>query len=255
MRGSDFVSFITESCRVAAGFDSAPEDLSLLKKQGLEIIEICIDLADVKDLGEAKKLIKKFAGMPIIARVRPEREGGQWKGEEAERLQLLRDIAPVVSAVDVELDVANRRSIIEEIKAAEAAVIVSQHDFSGVPDLEKLIADATTAFSDGADIYKIACTVANDDDVTVLEQFTKQQSSPNRPCIVIGMGKNPSARHARLTLSTQGSVVAFACCTRITADGQLSLEETVQAVHKANNNSTYQGTASFAGCSSISAFS
>ena len=255
MRGSDFVSFITGACRVAAGFDSIPKNLSLLRDQGLEIIEICIDLAEVKDVGEAKQLIDSFADWPIIARVRPKWEGGKWKGKEAERLHLLRGIAPVVSAVDVELAVENRRSIAEEIKADGAAVIMSQHNFDSVPDLEKLIADANTAFSDGADIYKIACTVANDDDVTVLEQFTKRQSNPNRPCIVIGMGKNPYARRARLTLPTQGSVVAFAFCTRITADGQLSLEETVHAVHKANSNSTYQGTASFAGCSSISAFS
>ena len=238
MRGKEFLTFISGGCRVAASFFAAPPSLPLLRTQGLEIIELRLDLAAVNHLDEARRLLDYFAGWPVIATVRAASEGGQWRGDEAARIGLLQDIAAFVSAADVELATKNRREIIKSIKASGAAAIVSQHNFAGMDDMASMTTAAAAAFADGADVYKIAVTVTNDEDVAVLAQFAQQQVNP---CIVIGMGDNQSAHHARQTLPAQGSAIAFAAAVQKTAPGQLSLSETAQAVHAARAQSPIAG--------------
>ena len=69
---------------------------------------------------------------PAIVTCRPLREGGMFDGPEEERLRILaRAQALGAEFIDIEWDIGLSRS---SRRAAGSGVIVSRHDFQGVPD-------------------------------------------------------------------------------------------------------------------------
>ncbi|MEW6358289.1 MAG: shikimate dehydrogenase [Planctomycetota bacterium] len=92
---------------------------------------------------------------PIIATNRPAREGGNYKGDEENRIALLREAAAAgFDYIDIEMDSVDRLG-----GAGASKVIVSYHNFEKTPDdLEAIHKQLVAA---GADIAKLA-VMAND---------------------------------------------------------------------------------------------
>ena len=90
--------------------------------------------------------------LPVIVTCRPEWEGGRFTGSEEERWRLLSD-AQLAGAdyIDVEWK-AGFHELIERRRGR--GVIVSQHDFSGVPD--DLAARVRAMRGTGAEVVKVA---------------------------------------------------------------------------------------------------
>jgi 3-dehydroquinate dehydratase/shikimate dehydrogenase len=120
---------------------------------------------------------------PIIVTNRPTREGGEWRGDETERLQLLRRAADHgADFIDVELD---SREALGEVDGA-TRLIVSHHDFDGTPgdldDIHRDIADS------GADVAKIAVRASDIMDTVPVFQLL-QDRGDELPTIALSMGE------------------------------------------------------------------
>ncbi|MGI6401422.1 MAG: shikimate dehydrogenase [Thermoguttaceae bacterium] len=109
---------------------------------------------------------------PVLATVRRKSDGGNWRGSEPERLQLLRSlIAEGVEYVDLEVDVASKIPRFGKTKR-----IVSYHNMEETPEDLDAIREEALATGD-PDVVKIAVTPKNIDDVFRLIDFLKRANS------------------------------------------------------------------------------
>jgi len=119
--------------------------------------------------------------LPAIVTCRPVREGGMFNGSEEERLRILqRAQALGAEFVDIEWDV--RAEPFVEARGGKG-VIVSRHDFHGVPeDLPALLHRLRGA---GAEVAKVSVTVERAADLRTLLENVR----PDGGSVLIGMGR------------------------------------------------------------------
>ncbi|MBV9173524.1 MAG: type I 3-dehydroquinate dehydratase, partial [Chloroflexi bacterium] len=128
-------------------------------------------------------LLKARGNLPAVVTLRPPEEGGKSTLAAPERLDVLRQAGELgAEFVDLEWNAASRHAI-DTLHAAGAQVIVSRHDFSGMPRLADewwpQLADC------GGDIVKVVGTANNEQEcLAVFETFRRA----DRPTVAIAMG-------------------------------------------------------------------
>ncbi len=213
------------------------EEIKALKKQGLDIAEIRVDLFTGKIF--AKNIIEelqKFGDLdvPTILTFRPKREGGNWGGSDAERVVIIAECYQYADIVDIEtssihsLDCSEKFcQLANAILKSETQLLLSYHNFEKTPSLAAInheIESTETLLSAKADIVKVACQTDSSADVAVLTEMLLRSGGKN--LVVIGMGRHGLI--TRLSFSTYGSLFTFAYVgDTITAPGQLHIDATV----------------------------
>ncbi|MBA5248593.1 MAG: type I 3-dehydroquinate dehydratase, partial [Gammaproteobacteria bacterium] len=213
------------------------EEIKALKKQGLDIAEIRVDLFTGKIVANnVIEVLQKFGdlGVPTILTFRPEREGGNWGGSDAERMAIIADCYQYADMVDIEtssmyaLDCSEKFcQLANEILQSETHLLMSYHNFEKTPSLAVIkqeIESTEALLSAKADIVKVACQVNSNADVAVLTEMLLHSGDKN--LVVIGMGGHGLI--TRLSFATYGSLFTFAYVgDTVTAPGQLHIDVTV----------------------------
>lgn len=137
---------------------------SLAFSLGSDLVEFRIDmLARRSPHGELERELSLFAERAIFT-VRTKKEGGGFRGNEAQRLDLISRLADLRPAyLDVELSTAKanekwRKSLPDDVKR-----IVSWHDFEGTPSLQSLRSKAEQEMGLGS-LAKVVTTARSVDD-------------------------------------------------------------------------------------------
>jgi 3-dehydroquinate dehydratase-1 len=186
-----------------------------------DMIEVRLDLVKGDPL-EVLRAVRTATEKPIIATNRLQAEGGQWCGAEEERIGLLIEAAKLADWVDIELRARLREEVFEKVKKP---IIVSYHDFDGMPSRVELEAILDEMKSTAAAISKIAVTPsAMKDNLAILEFLLEA----NIPLCMIAMG--PLGRHLRAVAPLYGSVLTYGYVSQPTAPGQMSISELGQAL-------------------------
>jgi 3-dehydroquinate dehydratase/shikimate dehydrogenase len=116
--------------------------------------------------------------LPVVVTCRPLWEGGKFDGSEEERQRLFSQaLALGAEYVDVEW----RAGLADLIRAHASRVVVSSHDFAGVPD--DLCARARAMRGTGAAVIKVAITAGRLSDTLPLLEIARGGDA-----VVIGMG-------------------------------------------------------------------
>ena len=112
---------------------ASPDGLAEAAAAGADLVELRLDLFEPGfDLG---RMLRRRRPLPVIATLRPPREGGRCELPDAARLKMLLFAASMgAEYVDVEWDAATP-AVLDDLRAAGADVIVSRHAFDGMPDL------------------------------------------------------------------------------------------------------------------------
>lgn len=152
-----------------------------LKMKPCHIAEIRLDHIGPQTDWLAAARALEAAGTPVILTLRAAYEGGKWTGREEDRLKILEQAVPDVSAVDVEL----KSGLAVKLKDRGAQVIVSFHDFAGTPEIGQLKATVQEALRQG-DVAKVSTMINAPSDIDVLEQLLGEKYPA--PVCVIGMG-------------------------------------------------------------------
>lgn len=160
--------------------------------------------------------------LPLIVTCRPQREGGGWAGDETQRLAVLRQAAALgADYVDLEWDAAHALASLDR---SHTRVILSRHDFSGMPDdLEKLAGELWQAGPDAIKVVGMAQRLA--DSAAVLRLLAQAQ----RPTIAIAMGPSGlvsrllAFRYPQALLSFAAPDPAAEAAATGTAPGQITL--------------------------------
>jgi len=180
-----------------------------------DMIELRLDL--VNEPIQAIKAVRLATTQPIIATNRLKTEGGMFQGSERERIELLLQAAPFADFVDIEL-LAELRD--EFMARVNKPVIVSYHDFLGMPDEDEMARILEKMKKTGAIYAKIAVTPKNlRDNLRILGLLL----DADMPLCMIAMGN--IGRHLRAVAPFYGSVLTYGFVAKSLAPGQMSLAE------------------------------
>jgi len=182
-----------------------------------DMIELRLDLLAGGDLLQTLKAIREATAKPIIATARLRTEGGMFQGSERERVDLLIKASCYADYVDLEL-LADQRD--DAIARIIKPVIVSYHDFQGMPEELQLTGIYDEMKKTKAAIAKIAVTPNSLHDNLRILQFLLDA---DMPLCMIAMGR--MGRHLRAVAPLYGSALTYGFVTQSTAPGQMSLAE------------------------------
>ncbi len=178
---------------------------------GADLVELRLD--SVSDPNVAGALAGRK--VPVIVTCRPAWEGGQFKGAEEERKQILRDaLSRGAEYVDVEW-----KAGFTDLLASSGGrrIVISSHDFDGVP--KDLTGRAQAMRATGAEVVKIAVKTSRLSDCLPLLDLGAQIA--RQGTVLIGMGECGLA--TRVLARKFGSLWTYAGDQRQV--GQLSLTD------------------------------
>ncbi len=171
------------------GDPQVQEDLGLC-----DLLEIRFDLFPKEELWRelAAEVGRRFPRAKIIATVRLERDGGRFPDRYSEqRMVLYRELAEkgLADWVDIELEEEKTaRKLIAEMREQDMRVLLSHHDFAGVPDAagyEALWARMTELKPDGV---KLAVRFGSPQDEGALYDFIQAHAGDLRLRAAFSMG-------------------------------------------------------------------
>ena len=199
-------------------------------KLGADLIEVRVDTlkpkerASVADILEA---VKEASSLPIIATVRSAAEQGPGSKSglnDHDRKILFEDCLPLADCVDVEIESGVlARDVAALARKKGKKVILSYHDFNGIPTSEKVGELLKSYSSLGGDILKVAGMAKAPSDVVKL--FGLCQALSNTPRIFIAMGEVGGISRASGFL--YGSCITYGYIGKPTAPGQVSVEKLI----------------------------
>ncbi len=195
-------------------------------REHADAIEFRMDLTD-----EPLAAIEAYDGeLPILATNRAAWEGGDWDGNDADRLEVLAAATEfeAVGAIDVELeaildDEIDTDELLETARDRDVSVVVSAHDFAGTPSRGEMVSTLTEA-SKYADVAKLAVTAESKADTIALLSATEQLTYHGDRVATMAMGEVGS--HTRAVAPVYGSKIGYAPVDSAdaTAPGQYDLE-------------------------------
>ena len=179
-------------------------------------------------------------GMPLIFTIRGHGHGGRVAINRADAYDLdsLAAQSKLVDFVDLELldddntyDEAQVLRQIGEIHGFGVRVIMSYHDYDGMPSEEQLRNITMLMRSMDADIVKIAGTAGTGEDaVEMMKAAAALTEGDQDPVIFVAMGE--AGRASRVAGGRFGSCIAFARGRQATAAGQIDAVTLSQLMDK-----------------------
>lgn len=195
-----------------------------------DVVELRIDRfqrrdpAHVADVCRAARALSR----PLIATVRAAAEGGAVALSDDQRWALFAAAAPLVDAVDIELDAPIRDRVVALARSTGALAIVSHHDVARTPSETELAARFDAALLAQADVVKIAALATGAADLDRLLDFLRARRA--RGLIVIAMG--PHGVASRVFFPLVGSLLTYGFVERAVAPGQLPIAELHDALRR-----------------------
>ena len=211
----------TQLCTSVAA--TSPKELAekatLAFSLGSDLVEFRIDkLTRGVSPHELRAELSAFAKRAIFT-VRPDREGGAFRGSEAQRLDLISHLAKMGPAyIDVELSTAKKNERWLESLPKGVERIASWHDFHGTPGLEALRAIREEELGYGS-LAKVVTTAKSvDDNITTLSLC---EDEPNKTISFCMGGLGMLSRVVSMKLGTPLAYVSIP--DEAVAPGQLSI--------------------------------
>lgn len=202
-----------------------PGQLAALAKEaregGADMVEVRLDEC-LDQGGDAEVLLNYISelALPVLLTCRHADEGGCWAGDPGQRRSWLQTAERAGAAL---IDVEAARFAELDWRPTKAQLVLSYHDFNGMPD--DLEARVDAMYAAGADVAKIAVTPSDAADLAIFESLLGETE---QPLIAIGMGE--VGLPTRLLAGAWGAFATFGAldASRTTAAGQPTLVDLVQ---------------------------
>lgn len=238
------MTYFTRPAVVGTVTKSVKETSAAGKKAGADILEVRLDLllnntpgfekylkGDFEDpilIDQLKMWIKeaKETDLPVIGTLRSKKEGGAFEGKEADQINLIKEILPIVDFADIERKISkkNIRSCLKIAERYNTKIIISSHFFDekDMPSLKKIENVLEKSFEKGADIAKVAVMPETKEDVLKLYQAGLRSKKPEKICL-IAMGE--LGKQTRILAPFYGSILSYGYIDEEAAPGQLPIEK------------------------------
>lgn len=223
------VSIVSEKIETAL-------DIAKQAEEQADIIEIRLDAL-------AQPAVAPFiAGLskPLLFTNRPAWEGGNYKGEEAERVSFLQEsILADAAFVDIELKTSHslKQLLLKAIDPTKTKLIISWHDFSGTPSSEKLSEILHQQRASGAHVGKIVTMAEDYKEVLRVLNLQSEAAEHDFPLIAFCMGR--AGMVSRLATLQLGGFMTYAApdTGNAAAPGQLPVSFVREMITRLTNDS------------------
>lgn len=197
----------------------AVDELVSLKKNGVDLLEIRVDLinAPFDKIMQYLHSVKDTTGLPMIGTIRENERTVK------NRVAMFKEIVAVVDAIDVELGSPVSDVILSNAK--DTTIIISEHDYQKTPSDDELRDMITRACAQGADIVKLAVMSNFPDDVYRLLKVTKECTVP-----IVSIGMGPVGTATRVFAPLYGSLFTFGFIGDVVAPGQLPILKLIDEI-------------------------
>lgn len=207
--------------------NSMKDNLEKALAEGADIVELRLD--KLEDLSGWESLLQ--GDVPTIVTNRPEGEGGYFQGNENERIEVLLEAIKIgASFIDVELSTSNKKldQVLETAEKGDTSVMLSFHDFEGVPSTQELLNKADQMVEAGCDLAKIIGFAKKyKDSLKMLDFLIKASEKIEIPVVAFAMGEK--GKFTRVTAPLLGSPITYASIEEKAAPGQLDIS-TVRSI-------------------------
>lgn len=200
----------------------SPEEAKEAKALGADIIEVRVDLLHDDALPAVESIYS--LGVPLIITIRPEYEGGHYKGSDRDRVAIFEKLMPYAAFIDVELKARTLDEIVRTTKGTEVLPIVSSHDFKKTPSNAIMLRTINRSLKKGS-IAKLAVTPHSLADVLRVYEVTLKVK---KPVCTIAMGL--TGRHSRIMAPVYGSVLTYGYVKKPVAPGQMRVDKIVEGL-------------------------
>lgn len=187
-----------------------------------DLIEVRLDFLRTEDIPKTLELIKKDLKRTVCT-LRPKAEGGQFSGDEKERIAIIKLIAEYNPyLLDIEFNTIRKNvSLARFLRSTRTKLLVSWHDFKRTPSstyLKRKIKDMGR-FSN---YIKIVSTAkSTDDSARMLELYSKKKEENN----LIAFAMGDLGRISRILCLYLGSPYTYVSLRKAVAPGQFSIDE------------------------------
>ena len=192
-----------------------------IKPLGVGLLELRVDLFRNKDVDYVRRQFenRRKLRIPLLLTLRNQKKEGAVKEmTDARKWEILQAAMPLTDYVDIELSCALCAKTIVLARKLHKKVILSHHDFQGMPAHPQTI--LKKALSRGADLVKIAAKANSLGDVLDMIVFT--HINRKHPLITIALG--PIGSVSRLILPGAGSRFTYTFLNKPTAPGQIDVK-------------------------------
>lgn len=200
-----------------SNFEDFSSDLQRVDGRA-DMVEIWLDwLEDLEAFLKAFKVMDK-SDYQFLAVCKSEEEKGSFEGTSMERAEILKSFLEAGGDY-VDLDYTRNDSAAIEILPSEQ-LILSLHDFSGIPEVLDIESEAMTVYNPA--VYKFAVTTDTDVELGVFLDFVSKLPE-TMPVILTTMGEQGTVGRNMLEPRTWGAFYALDKKSK-TASGQLTLD-------------------------------
>lgn len=222
------------------------EEQAVLKQAGklverqVDMIEWRMDWYDksnnIEELCKiSRKLAELLKGKLLLCTFRSREQGGEKEIAREAYIEMLQGMAERGNAdlLDVEVcRLEQPQKLIEELRSKGVVIVASDHNFLETPSIEIMTEKLLYMKKLGADIGKLAVMPNSKQDVLNLltATVTVKETVPEYPIITMSMGE--TGMISRIAGQAFGSCVTFAGAGKISAPGQMPLEDVVTILDK-----------------------
>ena len=183
--------------------------------------EVRFDFLLPEQVPDALSLVKPYMKR-VVCTLRPDTEGGQFPGDEDERIAILKLIAEYNPfLLDVEYNTLKKNvALVRYLKTTKTRLLVSWHDFKRTPSysvLSKKI-KAMSVFSSYVKLVSTARTI--DDSTRMLELYAQKKDIK-----LISFAMGDLGRVSRILCLYMGSPYTYVSLGKAVAPGQFSVRE------------------------------
>lgn len=170
---------------------------------GGDLVELRIDYLEKISMKELTEVVLDLCDKAIVT-VRPSWEGGQFKGGERSRIELIEELASLVPAyVDLELETMKEHMLRLNEKTHK---IISWHSFNNTPSFDELCQRVSEMLELG-DITKIVTKItAFEENLKILRLY---KVYPPEKLIAFGLGEKSIP--SRILSILMGSPIVYTC--------------------------------------------
>ncbi len=199
---------------------------------------------DVNDIEKVKQVINELVNIlvniPLIFTIRTAEEGGECTIKTEDYISTLIEVVKSGNVDLVDFEVSRGEEVVKDfVKFAhsnDVKVIGSNHDFEKTPRSEELVTKLRKMQALNVDIPKIAVMPKCKLDVLTLLEATviMSENYADRPIITMSMGELGVV--TRVAGKVFGSALTFGALGKVSAPGQIAIEDLSEVLSLLNKN-------------------
>lgn len=212
-------------------------DSAMAFSEGSDLVEIRFDYSRIDALNDLLEAVMDKRERMIFT-CRAKGEGGMFEGDEHERLMMLKRLAsfrPML--LDVEYSsVEQNEEFHEHLRALNCDLLISRHDFSHTPSMDRLREMVGEMLRYGSRYVKIVTMAQSlDDNLSILSLYDMVRGSSTR-LVAFCMGRYGLASRVLCTLF--GAPFTYAALDEPLAPSQLTLRQ-MRKIYKVLHDEGY----------------